>query len=224
MKLNKPFIFVIFLTITFMFSALLPEEVLARGMGGFRGGGRAFRSSRSASWKTSSARQKSAWSSSKSRRMASQRGTVGKSRSRAASKADKALYRKAKANRTVFKSRADARKAFQAKHGEKFGSSYATKPNMRPDHIPQTTNVKGKNYPVTYSPQYGGYGYYGSSGRWILYSAMADVTMMSMLMNRHHYYYGAPPVAYGGFGGSFFSGFLIIVIIIVLAILMRPRL
>lgn len=215
----KSYILPLLLVVTFIFSTVIPEDAFAR-RGGF-GGGRSFRSSRSSSWGKST--KQKAWGSSKAGKMSSQRGMARNPKSRPQSRADRALYEKAKTNGTVFKNRADAGKSFASKHGSQYGSKYATKPATRPDHIPETTMVKGKPTPVSYNPSYGGYGYYGPGGKWIIYSAMADMAMMSMLMNRHHYYYGAAPMRYGGSGGSMWSGVFIVFIIIFLAIMFKNR-
>ena len=212
----KPYIAPLLLTAMFAFSVIVPELLYARG--GFRGGGRSFGGSRSSSWGRSSS-QRSGWGGSKARKMRSSRGG-GASKM---TKADRALYSKAKTNGTVFKSRAAAKKSFQAKHGNQYGSKFSNKPNRRPDHIPQTTKVNGKSTPVSYNQSYGGYGYMGAGGSWIMYSAMADVAMMSMLMNRHHYYHGAQPGEYEGRRRSPISGTFVVFIIIVMAIMFRNR-
>ena len=208
MKHKKSYILVLLMTSLFAASILFPEEIFARGrMGGFRGGGRSFGKSRSSSW-----------GSSKTRKMQSQRG-----RKSPRSKADKALYNKAKSQGTVYKSRTDAKKAFSSKHGQKYDSRYSAKPSKRPDHIPKTTKANGRTTPVSYNQQYGGYGYYGAGGRWMLYSVMADAAMMGVLMNRHSYYYGASPGMHQRGGGSHFSGLFVIGVIVFLVIIMRRR-
>jgi len=205
------------MTMAFIFSFVIPEDIFAR-RGGF-GGGRSFRSSRMSSWKSS--RSKSTWAKKSSKTM-SKRGT---STSRSLSKADRTLYKKAKANGTVFKSRADAKRSFQKKYGQKYSSSYAKEPTKRPDHIPRTTSVDGRKHNVEYNQRHGGYGYWGPGGGWVAYSVMRDMVMLNMLMGHRHYYYGAAPGAYhGGYGGSLFSGFFVIIIIVILAVLLRPRL
>ncbi|MDP8239518.1 MAG: hypothetical protein P9X24_10550 [Candidatus Hatepunaea meridiana] len=217
-RIKKSRLFIILLTIVLGLFLILPDDAFSR-RGGF-GGGRSFRSSsRSSGWKSSRSRSKSAWSSSKSKKMTSRRGT----KSLAQSKKDQALYKKAKKNGTTYKSRAEAKKGFNKKYGKQYSSTYDSKPAKRPGHIPQSTKVKGKSYPVNYNPQHRGYGYYGSSGSWIMYSMMTDAVMMSMLMNRHHYYGGEPPMYRSGYGGSFWSGFWVFFIIIFFSIIWRNR-
>ena len=208
MKHKRYYVLVLLMTSLFAASILFPEEVLARrGMGGFRGGGRSFSKSRSSSW-----------GSTKSRKLQSQRG-----RQSPRSKADKALYNKAKSQGTVFSNRAGAKKAFTSKYRKKYDSRYTSKPSTRPDHIPKSTKIDGRTTPVSYNQQYGGYGYYGAGGRWMLYSVMADAAMMGVLMNRHHYYYGASPGMYQRGGGSSFSGLFVVGVIVFLVIIMRRR-
>lgn len=36
----------------------------------------------------------------------------------------------------------------------------------------------------------------GASGRWMVYDAMADAAMLTVLMNRNNYAYSAAPVSY----------------------------
>lgn len=209
----------ILLSFAIGFSTVFPEDAFAR-RGGF-GGGRAF-SSRSSSWGTKS-RAKSAWSSQTSRKMKSQRGSIASGRSKAQMKTDKALYQKAKTQGTAFKNRADAKKSFSQGFGSQYGSKYAAKPAAKPDHIPATTKVDGRDYPVDYNPQYGGYGYFGPGRNWVAYSVMADVVVMNTLMRRHQYYYGAAPgVYYGSFGG-FRTGLYVVIGIVIFAIFLRPR-
>ncbi len=198
---NKTLVFIYTLAIAFVLSITFPEEALSR-RGGFGGGGfRSSRGSKVSSWGSRSKSKSSTWGNkakgTRSARNAS--STTGKG-----SKADKALYQKASANGTAFKTRSDATKSFQTKYGSQYPSRYSTQPATRPSHIPQKTKVDGKNYDVSYSRNNGGYGYYGPSGAWMAYSVVRDVTMMSMLMNNHGYYYGGAPGSRGG-GGFFYA-------------------
>lgn len=209
--LNRLNSFILVLIFAFAFSIVIPEDLLARrGGGGFGGGGR----SRSSSWGSSKRSTSKGWSK-KSSGMTSKRG-AGSSKM---SKADRNLYSKAKANGTVFNSRADAKKAFGQKYGKQYTSKYNKEPGKRPDHIPQTTKVDGRSYPVSYDQRRGGYGYYGAGGSWMAYSVMGDLVMMNMLMGRHHYYHGARPV--GFFAGAVRTGMIVIIIFVVLAVYMR---
>jgi hypothetical protein len=112
------------------------------------------------------------------------------------SKADKALYEKAKRNGTSYKTRGEATSAFKTKMANQkradgnpmYSSKYVAQPGTRPGHIPQTY---GGNT-IIYNQQYGGYGHMGVGG-WMMYNAMADATMMSMMMRNQGYHYGAAP-------------------------------
>jgi len=212
----KHYIAPFLLTAMFAFSVIVPEDLFARG--GFRGGGRSFGGSRSSSWGKSSV-QRSGWGGSKARKMRSARG-AGASK---LSKTDRALYSKAKTNGTVFKNRADAKKSFQSKYGDNYGSKFSSKPNQRPGHIPNTTKVDGRSIPINYNQTRGGYGYTGVGGKWIMYSAIADVAMISMLMNRHSYYHGPQPGQDGEQRRSPISGSFVIFAIIAFAIMFRNR-
>lgn len=206
---------------------LMAPELEARGSRGGWGGSRSSswgsrRStpSRSSSWKKSPSKT-SGWGKS-STSSTKKKGTSGWGKSSAASTskssskfkpapknspsykrwsaADKKLAAKAKASGTSYKSRSAATDAFKKKNASKYSSKYASKPSTRPSHIPQTYKSSGTTYNITYNPSHGGYGYYGPSGRWMFYDAMADAAMMSMLMQRSNYYYPgihpAPVVAH----------------------------
>lgn len=109
------------------------------------------------------------------------------------SAADKAAHAKAKAAGTSFKSKNAATSSFKSNPAMK--AKYAQKatpgkpaPATRPDHIPSTTKgANGSTVNINYNSQYGGYGYMGPSGSWMMYNAMADVAMMSVLMSRNNY-------------------------------------
>ncbi len=110
---------------------------------------------------------------------------------------------------------------FKSKHGSKYGSKYAKEPATRPDHIPANYSTGGQNYPVSYYPQQGGYGYM-SSGRFILYNALATGATVS-LMNRHGYHYdrygaGGTRVVYRT-GSSFFGGLISLAILVGIVVL-----
>lgn len=211
---NTKWFAVILLTIGFV----IPEIVNARGFSsGGRSSFSSSRSSswgRSSSY-SSSKSSNSGWGSSSSRssskpsytssrsvttQSAPSKATIQQKRSEIAKQrstyvekqlkpADKQLYTAAKKNGTSFKSKADAQKAFKEKYATQYTSKYATKPATRPSHIPSTYSTGGKTYNVTYNSSYGGYGYMGPSGSWIMYNAMADAVMYDTLMRRHNYYY-----------------------------------
>lgn len=103
--------------------------------------------------------------------------------------ADKKLADKAKKQGTSFKDRKAATSNFKEKYSKQYTSKYATKPATRPSHIPQSTTVDGKTYNVTYNQQYGGYGYMGPLGTWIMYDMFTDAIMMNMMMRQHGYYH-----------------------------------
>lgn len=223
---QRNLIYMLLLSLAMLFAMTFPEEALARRGGGF-GGGRSFRSSRSSGWSSSKSKSSSAWSK-KSKTISSTRGKtkmqtgLNKTQAKAFKqpKSDKALYKKAKQQGTVFKNRDAAKDAFNKKYGSQYTSKYDKQPNQRPNHIPETAEIDGKRYRVDYNPQYGGYGYMGAGGSWMMYSVVRDMAMMSLLMGHHGYYYGAPPMA----GGGMFSGLMVIVIIVILAMIFRPRL
>lgn len=105
---------------------------------------------------------------------------------------DANLAARAKAQGTAFNSRTEAQKAFQndPKVKQKYTSSYSTQPSSRPSHIPQTTkDTSGNTYNVTYNQDRGGYGYMDGMGTWMMYDALSDMAMMSMLMNDNNYHY-----------------------------------
>lgn len=126
--------------------------------------------------------QKSSWGK-KSTKASSSKG----------SKADKALYEKAKRSGTAYKTRGAATQAFKTKHAKQYGSKYTSKPGTRPSHIPQTYASGGTTYNISYNQGYGGYGYMGPLGAWMMYDAMADAAVMGRLMRNQGYYYGAAP-------------------------------
>ncbi len=216
------------------FSVSLVGEALARGRsGGFSSGRSSWGSSSRSSWGSSS---RSSWGSS-SRSSTSRSSswntrrssTTNTKRSTAAkptrSKADQKLYNKAKASGTAFKSKTAATKDFKAKHASKYTSKYATKPTTRPSHIPQTTKVGNTTYNVTYNQQYGGYGYLGPGGSWIMYDAMRDAAMLSVLMSNRGYYYDRPvssgPVVVhdGGWGFFAWMGVFVIIVFVIAAVM-----
>lgn len=88
-----------------------------------------------------------------------------------------------------FDSRKDALQKFKDQNANKYKSTYTSRPDSRPEHIPETTRFNGKTYDVTYNPNQSGYGYIGPSGSWIMYDTMSDMIMMNMLMSNQGYYY-----------------------------------
>lgn len=151
--------------------------------------------------------------------------------------ASQALYDKAKVNGTAFTSRNDAVSSFRGKYGSQYTNKFASEPSARPDYIPGSTSVGGRNYTIIYNHGYGGYGYYGPSGAWMMYDVMADAVMLDLLMSHRGYYYGPPYGAYGGYGApmapvyypqpyrSHFLGWLFAIacIVIIIALIRRSR-
>ena len=122
------------------------------------------------------------------------------------------LYDKAKANGTSYASPAKAQSAFKSKMASdpkmksQYTSKYTSQPTTRPSHIPSSyKDAGGVSRNIGYNQQYGGYGYMGPSGSWIMYDMMLDGMMMNQMMGHHGYYGGhAPmyaPVHHGGGGG-----------------------
>lgn len=127
------------------------------------------------------------------------------------SRADKKLAAKAKKEGKYHKDRKSARADFKKKHAAKYTSKYKTKPATRPTHIPQTTMVAGVSYNVSYNPGFGGYGYYGPSGAWMMYDMMTDIAMMDMMMRRTGYVVATDigtPVAVRTVGAHYLLNFI----------------
>jgi len=184
----------LFVVLVALAVGLVNEDVFARGGSRSSGSRSSFRSSRSSSASRSRSTAKP------SKPSGSSWGKKSTKTAKPVSKADKAAYNKkmtaynkAKASGKTFSTRADAMKDFKSKNAGKYTSKFSSQPSKRPDYIPQSTSVGGKTYNVTYNSSYGGYGYMGPSGAWIMYDAMADAAMMSVLMNRQGYYVGGPP-------------------------------
>ena len=104
------------------------------------------------------------------------------------SAADQKLAAKAKKSGKSFTDRKSAVADFKKKNATKYPSAYKAKPTTRPDHIPQTTSVGGRNVNVTFNVDRGGYYYPNSLGALILYSAVADLAMQNRLMARQGYW------------------------------------
>jgi cytoskeletal protein RodZ len=175
---------VLLVAVMFLFAGM--SDLFARG--GSRGGGsRSF--SRPSSSRTS--RPSSSRTSTRSTKpSSSKRTTTAPKRTAAQQKS----YEKAKANGTAFKSKSAATSAFKQKNASKYTSTYKTQPATRPSHIPQTTKVGNSNVNVTYNVNQGGYGYmHPTLGTWMMYDAMTDAVMLSMLMKNNHYHYDPVP-------------------------------
>lgn len=180
----------------------IPDTAEARSRGFSRSRssswGRSSSRSRSSSWgrskrgKAKKSQAKKKWGSSSASKPKKKFVTAPKNSKQYKkwSAADKKLASKAKSKGTSFKSRKQAVVDFKRKNSGKYKSTYAKKPDERPKHIPETYKDKsGNTYNVTYNQDRGGYGYMGPSGRWIMYDAMTDIAMMSLLMRQNDYYY-----------------------------------
>jgi hypothetical protein len=202
---------------------LVADDALARRMGGFSGGRSfsSFGSSRSVS--SRSTRSVFGSSSRTATTRSSLSGTRGVSSRSNTGSVSRSQYQRSRAAGTTFQNRTQAESAFRQRNAGQFPSRYATQPSSRPNHIPQSTRVDGRNVNVTYNAGLGGYGYrHPTLGTWILYSAMTDAVMMSALMSRGGYYYGAAPGTYAGGGGGFFTGLILILLIVgVMWVLLR---
>lgn len=188
--------------------ALLASNVDARG---FRGGFRSFRGGNHFHLSSSRGLRRSSggysWGGRSAQRGLSTAGRRGSGSTRRStlfssrgkfSKADQALYRRAKTQGTVFTNRSSALSAFKRSNAGKFRNRFSSRPSSRPDYIPKYyKGPQGGRYPLVYRPGLGGYGYYNPRlGRWSLYHVMGDALMVNLLMQNAGYYYGASP--YGG--------------------------
>jgi len=142
-------------------------------------------------------------------------GTRGVSSRSNTTGVSRAQYQRSRAAGTTFQNRSQAETAFRQRNAGQYPSRYRSEPSSRPSHIPQSTRVNGRNVNVSYNAGLGGYGYmHPTMGTWMMYSAMSDMAMMSMLMNRGGYYYGGAPGTYHGGGGNFFTGMILILLIV----------
>ncbi len=148
------------------------------------------------------------------------------------SKADKALYEKAKRNGTSYKTRGEATKSFKSKmtsqkraDGQsKYSSKYTSKPANRPSHVPASTMSGGNTYNISYNQGYGGYGYMGALGAWVMYDAMSDRVMVNSMMRNQGYHYGAAPVYRTGPGvGTIFLYVCGIAAVVVIGVVITNR-
>ncbi len=210
MKFTKAVLISLFMLGT---SGIVTDAAFAR-----RGGG--FSSSRSYSSRRSVSSRSSTWRKTRS--------STAVYRSRKRKPIQSAADRRANSKTAKYSSKAEATKAFV----NRYKGTYTQKPTpgkpapaKRPDYIPSSTSLAGKTYNVTYNVDRGGYGYWNGGGpglgTWMMYDALSDVAMMSLLMNRHNIHYGAaagtrPPYSHSAFSSAMpIIGLLIIGIIIV---------
>ncbi len=192
---------------------LVADDAFARRAGGFSGG-RSFSSSGSSrSFSSRSTRSAFGSGSRTATTRSTLSGTRGASSRSNTSGVSRSQYERSRAAGTTFQNRSQAESAFRQRNAGQFPSRYSSQPSTRPSHIPQSTRVDGRNVNVTYNAGLGGYGYlHPALGTWILYDAMTDAAMMSILMSRGGYYYGGAPGTYSG-GGGFFTGLILILLI-----------
>lgn len=178
-----------------MFIGATSVDIYARG--------RSSGGSRSVSRSPSRTKSNSSWGSKSKSKSTSSWGSSSKSTpSKSKTSADKKLYERAKQNGKVYSNRSQAAAAMKKDPAlqKKYTSKYDSKPETRPSHIPQNTKGSdGNTYNVTYNQQYGGYGYMNNLGAWIVYDALSDAAMYSMIASSNGYYAGPPPAA--GFSG-----------------------
>ncbi len=204
------------LVIMFALPLAVPVDAFAQKRGGSRRSStRRSTPKRSAPKAPSRAKPKASTKRGGKTGEASNKGKFGSStkkagKSKKATKADKKVREKAKANGTYFKDRKSASADFKTKNAAKYGSTYATKPTTRPGHIPPTyVGSGGTTYNISYNQGYGGYGYMGPLGTWMVYNAMADAAMgpyYNRQMASAGYDYGPPlrPLRHGPSGGTIF--------------------
>ena len=201
---------------------LIADDAFARRGGGFSAGrsfsSRGFSSSRGSVNTWGSARARTGTTTRQS--LSGTRGSTARTNTRGVSQAN---YQRARANGTTFQTRQQAEQAFISRNSSQYPSRYASQPSSRPGHIPQTTRVDGRNVNVTYNAGLGGFGYlHPTLGTWVLYSAMADAAMLSLLMSNNHYYYGPGPGSYyAGRTSGFWTGLMVIAIILAVFFVIR---
>jgi len=197
---------------------VVPEDALARRSGGgFSSGG-----SRSSSSNSNS--RSNSWSSKRpSSDTARAPSSTQKTTTPTRSAADQKAYAAAKKSGTAYQSKSQAQDAFKTKHASQYKQTPtpgSSEPAKRPAHIPGTTSgADGATYNVTYNVERGGYGYM-SSGRWVMYDALADAAMLSVLMGQRGYYYPGVAGTQGTVQTSAGAGTILLIIGIVFIVLL----
>jgi len=208
--------------------ALVPA-MDASARGGFRGGGfrsapslRSFGGSRSIG-----ASRAAGWGSAfKPSLRANPKPSMPRasaiSGSRASASSQRGLFESARANGTLFSSKAEAAQSFRSRYAKDYGSSFASEPAVRPSYIPSSTNLGGRSVNIVYNQGLGGYGYFHPGlGTWILFDALSDAAMADGIMSSRGYYWGGAPV-YATHGPGFLGlAFWVLVIFLVAAFVVR---
>lgn len=227
MRLNKRNWWSLSLAMFALLIMTVPEDAFGQRRGG---GGRSRPSTRRSTPKAppKAAKPKASPKRGDKTGKATNKGKFGSStkkagKSKKATKADQKAYDKAKANGTAFKTRDAASADFKKKNAAKYGSTYTSQPSTRPGHIPATyAGAGGTTYNISYNQGYGGYGYMGVGGSWIMYNAMQDAAMSgyyNQQMASAGYMYGPRPVV--GMGGGVIVMFILVgiaAIVVVVAV------
>lgn len=106
---------------------------------------------------------------------------------------------------TVYRSRSEA----EAVYRENLKTQWDKEPASRPDYVPRTINVGGRNQDLVFHN--GQYGYYGPNKTWIALSA-ANMLMSGALLAQRGFYYGTPYYATAHRGGSSKAFFVVLLI------------
>lgn len=165
---------------------LLPQVAQARGS---RSGSSSRSSSRSSSGKSSWGSSRSSTSSSSSSR------SIFSSSSRRSAPSmpgtTRSMYQRAKMSGTAFSNRDDAVNDFKRKYESRYPTTFTKEPTTRPDYVPSSMRVDGRDVPVAYDSAHRGYGYYNNSHVFIPFVIWNDTNRTDSLMRRNGYYYGS---------------------------------
>lgn len=207
-------------TAIFSLSLLLPNNVFGQRS---KGSSSSSKNSNPSSKSTSSKGEaKSGSGSSKSPQQDSKKSSWGSDKSKTppktGSKTDQAATEKVKSHGKKFddspKGRASATEKFRKDNAQKYSAKFKTEPKVRPTYIPSSTLVGNQNVTIVYNSSYGGYGYMDPvMHRWMMYNALADAAMISVLMNRDGYVFANETTSTG-----FFSILIIALVFIALVV------